>query len=460
MSQKMSTMLLTAIVCCFAAATVSAQGWVLQTNPLELDTSAILGKVQFVSPTEGWISEGHGRLLHTTNAGADWSVVTPFPDDTVVSVSDPSISMSWVNQTHGWKMNWLGTGFADAHGAVIHKTADGGVTWEKKVLTTETGALGMQVQFVDTSNGWATVYYSAGDSGRTLRSTDGGNSWSPIEPGGIFCFVDPNNGWAFGTLGIYHFILNTTNGGTGWSLQYSDSTPGAFSAIQFTDLNNGWVVGDSGKILHTTNGGSNWSLVTNAGIHPASKSKCLYFLNADTGWIGTNDGEPNNNPARIILHTDDGGSNWTKQTLPIAGAVFSIFFWDANNGWYAGEYGDSLSYSGIIAHTTNGGTAVAGNPVEPFNGYCFKLGQNAPNPFKQATTINYQLTKSGSVNLTIYNTAGQLVKTLVNAYRQPGSYTVKWDCSGNGNRKVANGVYMVRMESDGRAVTSKMVVVR
>jgi hypothetical protein len=261
-------------------------------------------------------------------------------------------------------------------------------------------------------------------------------------------------------MGIYHFILNTTNGGTDWTIQHADDTPGAYSAIQFTDINNGWAVGDSGKIIKTTDGGTNWTPVTNTGIHPASKSKCLYFLNADTGWIGTNDGIPNNNPARIILYTTDGGSNWTKQSLPIAGAVFSIFFWDANNGWYAGEYGDSLGSIGIIAHTTTGGTGVARNPAEPFTGYSFKLGQNAPNPFHQSTMINYQLTKPGLVNLTVYNTAGQLVKTLVNAYCQPGNYSVNWDCLGNDKHKVANGVYMVRMESDGRAVNNKMVVVR
>ncbi|MDI6739203.1 MAG: FlgD immunoglobulin-like domain containing protein [Candidatus Edwardsbacteria bacterium] len=74
--------------------------------------------------------------------------------------------------------------------------------------------------------------------------------------------------------------------------------------------------------------------------------------------------------------------------------------------------------------------------------------------------MNYQLTKPGLVNLTVYNTAGQLVKTLVNAYCQPGSYAVNWDCTGNDKRKVANGVYLARLESNGRAATSKMVVIK
>jgi photosystem II stability/assembly factor-like uncharacterized protein len=453
MSRKMFTVLMTTVVFCITAATVSAQGWVLQTNPLGADTG--LGKVQFVSPTEGWISASGGRLLHTTNAGTNWSVVTPFPDDTVASMSDPSITMSWVNQTHGWKMNWMGTGFGDAHGAVIHKTADGGVTWEKKVLSTEVGDMGLQVQFVDTNNGWASIYHPSTGSMSTMQSTDGGNNWSPIGTAGIFHFVDANNGWASGGPKIYH----TTNGGANWSAQYTDPDSGNFQAIQFTGLNNGWVIGDSSKIIKTTDGGSNWIPVTNTGIHPSSKSKCLFFLNADTGWIGTNDGIQNQNPDRVILYTNDGGSSWTKQ-YPPTGAVFSIFFWDANSGWFAGDYVSGLGFSSIIAHTTNGGNGIAGNPVEPFSGYNFKLGQNAPNPFKQTTAINYQLTKPGLVNITVYNTVGQLVKTLVKAYHQPGSYSVNWDCQGNDRHKVANGIYMVRLESNGRAVTNKMVVVR
>ena len=82
--------------------------WTFQTNPI---ADSALGKIQFVSSTEGWISEAHGRMLHTTNAGTDWSVVTPFPSDTVTSMTDPANSMCWADQNHGWKINWLGTSF-------------------------------------------------------------------------------------------------------------------------------------------------------------------------------------------------------------------------------------------------------------------------------------------------------------------------------------------------------------
>lgn len=76
-------------------------GWIAQTNPLGFGDTSMIGKVQFVSLTEGWISCGNGGLLHTTNAGEVWNFINPFPDDTVGRMSDPAVSMSWVGTTHG-----------------------------------------------------------------------------------------------------------------------------------------------------------------------------------------------------------------------------------------------------------------------------------------------------------------------------------------------------------------------
>ncbi|HEY3370268.1 MAG TPA: hypothetical protein VGK10_05430, partial [Prolixibacteraceae bacterium] len=106
--------------------------WSLQNNPLP--SNNLLGKIQFISATEGWISASDGKLLHTTNAGSSWNIVSPSPNDILSSMADPSFTMNWVNQTHGWKMNWLGTNFDDANGGVIIKTTDGGNTWTKNEL--------------------------------------------------------------------------------------------------------------------------------------------------------------------------------------------------------------------------------------------------------------------------------------------------------------------------------------
>jgi photosystem II stability/assembly factor-like uncharacterized protein len=422
-------------------------GWVAQTNYPVRDS---FGKIQFVSSTEGWVSEAYGKLYHTTNAGTQWTIITPFPHDTVMSMSDPAISMWWVNQTHGWKINWYGT-WDSAYGAVIYKTKDGGNTWDKKVLSTAIGDRGFQVQFIDTNNGWASIYNPSGTPMmRTLRSTDGGNTWDTIGTGGIFYFVDANNGWGAGGSKIYH----TTNGGTNWSVQYTDPIAGGLTAIQFTDLSNGWVVGDSSsKILKTTDGGSTWTPITNAGLTSDSYCKCVFFIDANTGWIGANIPITTGiTPQRAILHTTNGGTSWTGQypdflfdsTETHTEAVFSMFFTNSSTGWLTGD-------AGIIGHTTNGGST--GIAAEKNNiPTAFSLKQNYPNPFNPSTQISYQVPSNSSVSLRVFDLLGREVAALVNEVKPAGTYTATFHAD-----NIPSGVYFyqlkVRQTDGGQAGT-------
>lgn len=83
-----------------------------------------------------------------------------------------------------------------------------------------------------------------------------------------------------------------------------------------------------------------------------------------------------------------------------------------------------------------------------------------PNPFNQATTINYQLAAGGPVRLAVYNVAGQLVRTLVDRTQLPGRYGVRWDGRDDRGRSLANGVYLVRMTAGGSSSSQRMTLVR
>jgi len=441
---KKFTFILTILI----ALTINANaqsGWNLQINPLGSGDTAMLGKIQFASPLEGWISGGRGDLLHTTDAGANWTAVTPFPNDTVMSMSDPSVSMWWVNQTHGWKINAMGDSLENAHGAVIHKTSDGGITWEKNVISTDFGDFGLQVQFVDENNGWATVFNFQTGVFNTYSSSDGGNNWNliPATAGGFFYFVDVNNGWLISAgpdMAPPYEIMKTTDGGVNWSVQYSDDTEGSFEEIQFTDLNNGWVVGRKGKILKTSDGGTNWTSLTNTGIanFDTYHSKCVFFIDATNGWIGSDVDEVD----PIVLHTTDGGNSWIIQTTPINGTlsggddIFSIFFWDVNNGWFTGD-------NGIISHTTNGGMRIADNIIS--NSINF-----SPNPASDIVTININRNNNADLTLNIYNIMGSLVKTEM--LKQNQQQINVGDLS--------NGIYMIEIKSKGLTERQKLIIQR
>ncbi len=85
----------------------------------------------------------------------------------------------------------------------------------------------------------------------------------------------------------------------------------------------------------------------------------------------------------------------------------------------------------------------------------YSLSQNYPNPFNPSTQITYSVPKSGSVQLSIYNTLGQKVATLVNGVVAAGQHTVTFS-AGN----LASGVYFYRIEAGSYTATMKMTLLK
>ncbi|MDZ7361781.1 MAG: cohesin domain-containing protein [candidate division KSB1 bacterium] len=122
---------------------------------------------------------------------------------------------------------------------------------------------------------------------------------------------------------------------------------------------------------------------------------------------------------------------------------------------------------GNLLKITNGGygvtTAVeekADNTVVPQD---FSLSQNYPNPFNPETTISYTVPASASktrVTLRLYNTQGQLVRTLVDGEKVAGRYQVVWDGKNDAGAQVSSGVYFYTMRAGSYKATMKMIAVK
>lgn len=97
---------------------------------------------------------------------------------------------------------------------------------------------------------------------------------------------------------------------------------------------------------------------------------------------------------------------------------------------------------------------AASTPSDP------QLG-NFPNPFNPTTHIRYTLSQPGDVSLTVYNTAGQQVRTLVQGMQPQGSYEVPWDGRDGAGRDVSSGVYYYRLTlPSNETVTRAMSLIR
>jgi len=88
------------------------------------------------------------------------------------------------------------------------------------------------------------------------------------------------------------------------------------------------------------------------------------------------------------------------------------------------------------------------------------LEQNYPNPFNPSTTIQFILTQSTAIQLTIYDLNGALIRTLLNAAYLAGQHQIQWD--GRNDRGIAakSGMYLCRLNSGGQSETIKMVYLK
>jgi hypothetical protein len=88
----------------------------------------------------------------------------------------------------------------------------------------------------------------------------------------------------------------------------------------------------------------------------------------------------------------------------------------------------------------------------------FELYQNYPNPFNPSTTIKFTVPK-GNENirslLKVYDVLGKEIATLVNEYKPPGTYEIKFDAE-----ELANGIYFYRLESGKFFETRKMLLLK
>ena len=219
------------------------------------------------------------------------------------------------------------------------------------------------------------VAWASGSGSTVLRTTNGGTTWQKLSVTSEtldFRDVDAIDAQTAYILSIGNGpvsrIYKTTDAGATWTMQYkSDNEKVFLDAMSFWDADHGIVFGDSVEgqlfILLTDNGGRTWTRVPPSSLPPALEGEGAFAASGTNialfgkthAWIGTGAGAK----ARV-LRTADRGRSWQVADTPLAAGqssgIFSIAFRDAKHGVVAGgDYRKEPEAIDNLAITNDGG---------------------------------------------------------------------------------------------------------
>jgi hypothetical protein len=173
----------------------------------------------------------------------------------------------------------------------------------------------------------------------------------------------------------------------------------------------------------------------------------IVFFDATSAEVGSSEA--------IICNNASPLGTWTHHELVIAApagtdslAAYILFISPTLQG--GATWVDDISLAQI------GWSGV--DPVTPTGG--FKLHQNIPNPFNPTTRIDFDLEKSGTVDLSVYDAAGHHVATLFRGHLAAGPHQLTWDGMTAGGSKAASGVYLYVLKTEMGQMSHRMVLLR
>jgi hypothetical protein len=403
-------------------------------------------------------TQGYG-ILGSSDDGATWDQIgLPFLSVTgtvVTSKGDLIVAVSILGYSGG------------SHASGVYRSTNGGKDWRFVVRNQDISSLSILPS--------GTVMACCGDGG--FRSTDGGNSWmrAPNCPpnmfdikliptgkllggssSGMFTSTDDGLTW-IGTPGTGANSIVVDAGGQIFISKFGGQIQ-SFYGVQ-SSYRDGLVWGDVGLlnqnvpslainnideifaatqgngIYRTKDDGATWKQVGLSG----DGVRCLRLNSYNHLFAGT--------WGQGVFSSTDNGDSWTSVSGGANGVNVQSIAFDKSDVAYIGTESDGLYRS--VAPTTGMSRASQSLPR------IFSLDQNYPNPFNPSTTIRYALPSREHVTLSVFNTIGQQVATIVTDSEDAGYHDVRFDGS-----SLASGVYFYRIQSGSFVQTKKLLILR
>jgi photosystem II stability/assembly factor-like uncharacterized protein len=327
------------LLACVITSGLCAQSF--QQQIVENDKS--LSDIQMVSASVGYAGGVEG-IYKTADQGQTWTLLPFFQatgnvNQDFYTLNFNVIHLHFFNELHGIAYGWH-----SLNNEIVTLTTDGGVTWSvTHIHAPETSSFSLH--HLNSLYAWDNMnVIIVGNSGRILRSTDGGAHWSgafihETQPNLVRVqFTSPTTGYAAGEYGKFFY---TSDGGVHWSVRSLTFT---ITDFHFFNSHEGLALADEGFFYTTSDGGASW---TKGSMEAEGSWTRLAFADSNVGYaLGT---------SGLIYKTTDGGESWLRVHAD-ANEITSASLISTQLIWFSTSHG-------YLLHSTNGGSVSTPAPA-------------------------------------------------------------------------------------------------
>lgn len=408
-----------------------------------------------------------GAMVIAAPATAQWSQVADIPatvmfsvsanGDTIAAGADSTVYAS-TNAGLTWRRSTKpvsgvtsiqavlvrdGRLYAGTFGQGVHVSDDLGTTWHSFNEGLVGGILDSQLFLTDLQPRGDSLYAATAGAGVYVRNLAGSGAW---QPSGAEVFESNQaanvDGLALGGSRLLAMasqngmVFRNDSGETDWTTSNLDNVGlhPALIAQSAVFTGTGWVVGSNLGIFRSVAGQEPWARF-DPGLGPLSWTAFAtqgghLFAAFDTPL------------AAVMAESGDDGATW--ETVETQGGVFVQKLAITGNALYAAR-GDGL-WRRPITVTSVG---VDGGPG------ALRFAIAGPQPFGSGTRLRFELPRSETISIELFDVHGRLVGDRIEGPRSSGRHEVALNA-----QSLASGVYMARLTAGGKRQVVRLVHVR
>jgi photosystem II stability/assembly factor-like uncharacterized protein len=269
------------------------------------------------SGDKGWIAGQDGLILHSSDGGKTWAKQVSNAEFEELDGSKKTaylFSITGVDDQHLWAVGDRSTVVSTRDGGATWEYQKVKATGE--AVAEELAAADpilYDVRFVDQNRGWI-----VGEFGKIFHTADGGKTWveqnkTLLEGSGYFDPLDlpslfglfMHDDQQLSASGLEGHVARTTNGGARWAYDAVDvgeikMQDPLFDLEEFPD-GSGWAVGAAGEVFSKASADAPWKRAS-IGQDVLTWMRAIDFSDPQNGWMVGGFG--------LIFRTTDGGKTW------------------------------------------------------------------------------------------------------------------------------------------------------